>query len=51
MAAGTEHQLADGRMVVLHPAGPADVPAITRLYLALTGHVLLPAFLQQAAGG
>ena len=35
MATETEHQLADGRMVLLRPAGPDDVPAITRLYLAL----------------
>jgi GNAT superfamily N-acetyltransferase len=36
MAAGTGHRLADGRLVALRPAGPADVPAITRLYLGLS---------------
>ena len=35
MATGTEHRLADGRMVALSLAGPDDVPAITRLYLEL----------------
>ena len=36
MAAGGECQLADGRAVVLRLAGPADVPAITRLYRDLS---------------
>jgi GNAT superfamily N-acetyltransferase len=36
MAAGSEGQLADGRPVVLRLAGPADVPAITRLYQDLS---------------
>jgi hypothetical protein len=36
MAAGSESQLADGRAVVLRLAGPADVPAITRLYWDLS---------------
>jgi L-amino acid N-acyltransferase YncA len=36
MVAGSECRLADGRTVVLRPAGPGDVPAITRLYLELS---------------
>ncbi len=36
MAASSECQLADGRAMVLRPAGPDDVPAITRLYLELS---------------
>ena len=36
MAADGECQLADGRAVVLRLAGPADVPAITRLYRDLS---------------
>jgi RimJ/RimL family protein N-acetyltransferase len=36
MVAGKECRLADGRMVALRLAGPADVPAITRLYLELS---------------
>ena len=36
MAAGGECQLADGRAVVLRLAGPAHVPAITRLYRDLS---------------
>ena len=36
MAASSECQLADGRAVVLRPAGPGDVPAITKLYLELS---------------
>ena len=36
MAAGSKSQLADGRTVVLRLAGPADVPAITRLYRDLS---------------
>ncbi len=51
MATGTRHQLADGRMVVLRRAGPVDVPAITRLYLALTGPSFYRPILHQAAGG
>ena len=36
MTASRERQLADGRVVVLRPAGPSDVPAITGLYLQLS---------------
>jgi protein lysine acetyltransferase len=36
MVANSERQLADGRAVVLRSAGPADVLAITRLYLELS---------------
>lgn len=36
MMPSRECQLADGRPVVLRQAGPADVPAITRLYLDLS---------------
>jgi L-amino acid N-acyltransferase YncA len=36
MMASREYQLADGRPVMLRPAGPGDVPAITRLYLGLS---------------
>jgi GNAT superfamily N-acetyltransferase len=36
MTASRECQLADGRVVVLRPAGPGDVPAITELYLGLS---------------
>lgn len=36
MTVNGECQLADGRAVVLRPAGPADVPAISRLYLELS---------------
>jgi GNAT superfamily N-acetyltransferase len=36
MTASRECRLADGRAVVLRLAGPADVPAITRLYLELS---------------
>lgn len=35
MTTWTEHQLADGRVIVLRPGGPDDIPAITRLYLEL----------------
>ena len=36
MTASRECQLADGRVVVLRLAGPADVPAIAELYLGLS---------------
>jgi L-amino acid N-acyltransferase YncA len=36
MAARNEFRLTDGRVVVLRPAGPGDVPAITGLYLGLS---------------
>jgi RimJ/RimL family protein N-acetyltransferase len=36
MAVGSECRLADGRAVALRLAGPADVPAITRLYRDLS---------------
>ncbi len=36
MAARNEFRLTDGRAVVLRPAGPDDVPAITELYLGLS---------------
>src|SRR5215831_8409534 len=36
MTASRECQLADGRSVVLRPAGPGDVPAIAGLYLELS---------------
>ena len=36
MAARNDCRLADGRVVVLRPAGPGDVPAITELYLGLS---------------
>ena len=36
MAVGGGYRLADGRTVVLRPAGPADAPAIARLYLELS---------------
>ena len=51
MATGTGHQLADGRMVLLRLAGPDDVPAITRLYLALPATSFYRRFFTQAAGG
>jgi len=36
MAAADQRRLADGRAIVLRPAGPGDVAAITRLYLSLS---------------
>ncbi len=36
MGAAAERRLADGRIIVVRPAGPGDVPAITRLYLGLS---------------
>ena len=36
MGALEERRLADGRLAVLRPAGPGDVPAVTRLYLGLS---------------
>jgi len=36
MAAADQRRLADGRAIALRPAGPADVAAITRLYLSLS---------------
>jgi L-amino acid N-acyltransferase YncA len=36
VAASRECQLDDGRAVVLRPASPGDIPAITRLYLELS---------------
>ena len=37
MTVNGDCQLADGRAVVLRPAGPGDVAAIARLYLGLSG--------------
>lgn len=36
ITSSSEYRLADGRAVALRRAGPADVPAITRLYLELS---------------
>ena len=36
MTAGTDHQLASGRAIMVRPAGPGDVPAIARLYRELS---------------
>jgi GNAT superfamily N-acetyltransferase len=36
MAEGSQHRLADGRVLVLRAAGPADIPAIAGLYLSLS---------------
>src|SRR5690349_7229877 len=36
MTVNGDCQLADGRAVVLRPAGPGDIPAIARLYLELS---------------